>query len=199
MEPREERIITVTFLICGFILNNTLISNRSIGGGDDFISPRAALNIGLVIAALAKIIQHRAAIRTTFFQALPSDSRLSSSDAKETNQEKLNKIGYSKDLPEGMECPITHQIMTNPAKCFSKDCKDEAIKKICFEEDAIKKWVNLNHTHPLSRGSVTLDDIIPDKKQQKIIDAFVLEKQKDSLKNHDLAEDSKDTVRFRAR
>ena len=69
----------------------------------------------------------------------------------------------SSNIPQSFYCPITKCIMTNPY--IDND-------GITYEYNAIKKWLDNNNTSPITRNTLTLEDLKPNRSLLDIIQNY---------------------------
>lgn len=70
-----------------------------------------------------------------------------------------------KQIPNGLECPITGAIMRNPVL---------AADNLTYEEEAIREWFSRGHnTSPLTRAVLADQNLRPNITVRKIIDDYI--------------------------
>lgn len=86
------------------------------------------------------------------------------------NEQKLENIGFTGDIPQEFICSISYNIMTHPVydANFPKGCR--------FEYSFIIQELTLRHKNPYTTTSLDSNGLLTDSKLKDEIDAFVQQK-----------------------
>ena len=68
-----------------------------------------------------------------------------------------------KDTPDDYKCPITHEIMRDPVS---------TINGFTYERTAIKKWILIKETEPLTNLPLSSTILLPNTRLKEEIDNF---------------------------
>ncbi|MBA4696118.1 MAG: hypothetical protein H2069_01860 [Legionella sp.] len=129
------------------------------------LSPAVTLVISLLDMAARHACKTRDACKKRASQSFFKSPK------KLNNIVRLNKIGYQDEILEKMICPISFCIMTEPVY-------HPATPQYICDKKSISDWLELQSTHPCTRGTVDINEFIPHEKLQQEIDDFVSTQEK---------------------